>query len=189
MTFNWNWVDLIVLFFLIAATIKGMQRGIFREILSLFVLFAAYILAAWQYKTLAVSIGAAIHLPEKSIQVISLAISWLIIYSALEMVASIFKFLLPKLPLDPLVGIFLGFIRGATVVALIMLFLIVVPFPEKTGEYIKNSASVKWLYPAVAKSYTAVLNFVPGDFPKTPDLFEYGLTMAKTKEAKKIKTF
>jgi len=184
-----NWTDLAVLIFLIVIIIQGMQRGLFREILGLAALMVAYMLAAWQYKMLALSLMPIIRLSEKTVQIIGFSIIWLVSYSALEMVASVFKGILPKFPADPAMGMLLGLIRGLTFIALILLLVIVLPLPEKTAEHIRGSISVKWIYPAVNSIYNLSSNLVPAGVPKAKELFDYAQKTLQPKPSPKIKTF
>ncbi len=174
-----NWFDLTALFLLAAATIRGIQRGLFREVLALAALFGAYIIAAWQYKNVGTSLSALLPLPPMNVQIIGFSITWLIFYAALEMAASGLKFLLPRMGADGLFGLGLGFTRGCVIVTILTLLIIVFPIPPKTLDQIKDSFSVKWIFPVIAHSFPTALKIIPVDIPNVPDLFDYGRNILK----------
>jgi membrane protein required for colicin V production len=126
-----TWVDWLIVIILVSSVLGGLSQGFFRSVCSLGGLFLGWVVAAWNYPSV-----AAIFVPMVRIEAVADAIGFLLIALLVMGVANLVGTALARTLhmlglgcLDKLAGAAFGFFQGALMVTLIILVAVAF-FPQ-----------------------------------------------------------
>jgi len=126
------WVDLLIIAILAVSAIISLIRGFVQEAFSLATWIAAFALAWFFFRPLAVHFEAWIEVPS-----LRLGVAYGVILLAVLLVGAIINHFMKALVestgltgTDRLIGLFFGVARGALVVAILVLLAGLTPFPQ-----------------------------------------------------------
>ena len=161
-----NWLDIVILVIVAAATFAGLRNGLIKTVLSLAGLIVGIILAGRFYVSLA---GRLSLIPQESIkQAVAFAIILIVVMVIAAVLAAILKWVTSLVMLgwvNHLGGAVFGFVLGAIFCA--SLLTIWVKFPSASGT-IKGSG----LAGILLDRFPAVLVLLPDEFDAIRSFFQ-----------------
>lgn len=159
-----NYLDLIIILVVGFFVIKGLRRGFFQEILGLLGLVVALIVATKYTSNAAIWIDKFLDLPP----VLVTLLGFLLIFFAIVFGVQLITHVLQRIArysflgwLEKLAGGIVGFLKGATIVSLLILFLFMIPFAKNL---IPGRADSKLFYPAknfAPKMFNLLIEVMP----------------------------
>jgi membrane protein required for colicin V production len=126
-----NYVDYFILAVIAYFLIRGLLRGFFSEVLGFIGVIAALICATKYMSNLSVWIDRLLDIPPVVVTVLSFVIIFFAVVFAFQFLAHLFERFFKRAQLgwlEKLGGAGFGFLKGATIVSLLLLFISVVPF-------------------------------------------------------------
>ncbi len=163
-----NWADAVILLILIFFIIKGWRRGFFRSLIGLVGFFLSVFLAT-SYLNLAKGlILRFFSLPSAVAAVIGFLMIFLVLLALFHIIGLMVQRLIHLTPigiLDTLGGMALGLLAGGIIASLLLLFLSILPLPERVSCQIEESA--------LARSTRSIAPYIFGrlkeEFPEIRD--------------------
>jgi len=162
-----NWLDIVIIVFLIGFAIAGLVNGLIKTVFSLAGLVVGVILAGRYYGALADRLG---FIPNEKAAGI---VAFIIIFLVVMLIAAILGFILTKLIsavllgwVNRLAGAVLGAILGAIFIAAILAI-----WAKYMGPV--NAFSGSALAPLILKYFPAVLGLLPQEFDSIRKFFKY----------------
>ncbi len=144
-----NWFDLVLLAIALISILISFFRGFIREIISLVIWVAAILLAVKFMKPVAVFLHPYIH----SVAIANVSAS-ILVFLAVFIVGMVINYLIKSAvdqvglgPVDKLLGIVFGAIRGLLAAVMVVLFILMSPMEK--SPWFANSVFVPILKPLV----------------------------------------
>jgi len=126
------WIDLLIIAIIAVSAVISLIRGFVREAVSLATWVAAFALAWFFFRTLAVYLERWIEVPS-----LRLGVAYCAIFLVVLLLGAVLNWFMKTLVdttglsgTDRLIGIFFGVARGALVVAVLVLLAGLTPFPR-----------------------------------------------------------
>ena len=162
---NLNWIDIIVLVFLILSIGRGFLRGLIRCLFDIISLFLAIVLAFYWYKGLAEFAVNYIKMPGELLHIVSFAVIWAAVYFLSLMLGNLVHKLLGGGlfgPANSLGGALLGAAKGLITLWILLYFLMLVPLPETLKKDIYEAPTISGLIPVIKPIGDYLFSLVPG---------------------------
>ena len=163
-----NWLDVIVIIFLVVTTITGLSKGLIKTIIPLVGVILGVVLAGRFYGSVADWLSTWLHSPSQA-NIAGFAIIFVAVVIVSLIIASLLSKFLSLLLLgwvDKLGGAVLGFVIGGLVCGAILTIITKYNFPGMEGTiHDSNLASF------FVNNFNMVLPFLPGEFDSVHQFF------------------
>ncbi len=160
-----NYIDYIIIAVVAVFLIKGLVRGFFSETLGLVGLVLAFVFATKFMSDLSGWIERIIHMQA----VIATVLSFVIIFFAVVLVFHLLANFLEKVFssahlgwLEKLAGAGVGFLKGATIVSLLLIFVSLVPFGLRLVPGLSESRYYEPARNFAPKLFNLIIRVAPG---------------------------
>jgi membrane protein required for colicin V production len=163
-----NWLDVVVIVFLVITTFTGLSKGFIKTIIPLLGIILGVVLAGRFYGSLADGLSTWLHSPSQA-NIAGFAIIFIVVVIISLIVASLLSKFLSLLYLgfvDTLGGAVLGFVIGGFVCGAILTLITKYNFPGMEGT-IHNSALASFF----VAHFNMVLPFLPKEFDSARQFF------------------
>lgn len=163
-----NWLDVLILIFMIIMIITGLRRGLIKTIIPMIGIILAVVLAGQFYDSVGSWLSHWLK-SESQANIVGFAIIFILVMIVALVVASLLNKLFSMILLgwiDKLGGAFLGFIIGALICGAILTIITKYHFPGIEGS-IHDSTLASFF----VKYFPIVLPLLPGDFHSVRDFF------------------
>ena len=137
-----NWVDIVILIFLLLNIVFGMRKGIIRGVINLIGIVLAIFLSIFWFQELGEYIGSYIQTSSEMANIIA----FILIFLTVILFAKLAEILLKKLFsllfiswIDHLGGALFGLVRGSIIIGIILIAISFIPLPVFLQEQLKNS--------------------------------------------------
>ncbi|MHB1948222.1 MAG: CvpA family protein [Gammaproteobacteria bacterium] len=178
---NLNWVDFVVIGICVLSTLAGLMRGFVRELFSLITWIAALFIAAMFATQLATAFTNSPQVQSAitgsssatgSVSMVSIGISFIIIFIAVLIIGKILSFLITSAVegvgigiINRLLGGIFGFARGVVIVIIAMFLVGLTPFASEPvwgqAQSVKLlQPEVLWINNAVSPSLKDIQNHI-----------------------------
>ncbi|MFQ5863991.1 MAG: CvpA family protein [bacterium] len=160
-----NYLDLIIILVVGFFAIKGLFRGFFQEFLGLVGLVVALIFATKYMSNAAVWINKFFDLPPGLVTLVGFLLIFFGIVFGFQLLSHFLQQVTRHSFLggfEKLAGGVVGFLKGATIISLLILFIFMIPFAKNL---IPGQAESKFFYPAknfAPKMFDLLKEFIPG---------------------------
>ncbi|MFQ5752809.1 MAG: CvpA family protein [bacterium] len=163
-TFAMNYIDFIILAFVTFFFIKGLFRGFFQEVFGLLGLIVALIFATKYMSDAAEQIDSILDIPPT----LATLLGFLLIFFSLIFAFQLLTHLLQKIFkysllswLEKLAGGAVGFLKGATILSLLLLFISIIPFGKQFIPGIKESKLYEPTQNLAPKVFNLIMEIIP----------------------------
>jgi len=163
-----NWLDALIIVFLIIVTITGLRKGLIKTIIPLIGIIIGVVLAGQFYDSMGSWLSTWLKSPSQA-NIIGFTIIFLLVIIVSLIIASLLSKFLSLLLLgwlDKLGGAFLGLVMGALFCAAILTIITKYHFPGMESA-IGNSSLASFL----VDHFPLVLPLLPQDFDSVRDFF------------------
>ncbi|MCG8607123.1 CvpA family protein [bacterium] len=166
-----NYLDLIILGTIGFFLIKGLFRGFFREVLGLVGLIVALILATKYMSNVSVWIDSVIDVPPSAASLLAYLLIFFAVFIATQVLAHtlqrLFKYSMLG-GLEKMAGGIVGFLKGATIISLLVLFISVIPFGR---QFVPDTAG-SVLFRPMQNFAPYVFNFLMTVIPNSKSFYD-----------------
>ncbi len=159
-----NYVDYFILAVIAYFLIRGLLRGFFSEVLGFIGVIAALICATKYMSNLAVWIDRLLDIPSVVVTVLSFVIIFFAVVFAFQFLAHLLERFFKRANLgwlEKLGGAGFGFLKGATIVSLLLLFISVVPFGTRLIKGLPQSKLNEPFRGFAPKLFNLMMEIVP----------------------------
>ena len=159
-----NWLDVVSIFLVAISMIVGLKRGLIKEIFTLLALILGVVIATRAYSRGAELLGVVIHNPNAA-KIVSFIVIFLLVAALLTLIGIFLKKAIRLIQLgwiDRLGGTIFGFLRGAIIVGVGLVFI--TKYPVLGSEKWVEGAS---LAPFFLKLIESLWKLVPPDLLKS----------------------
>ena len=162
-----NWIDLVLLIILAIFILRGISKGLFREVFALAGIFVGVIVSINRYAV----VGEAINqeLPVFSLKLASL-IAFVLIFVGIALLGVLLGAVLHSMArrvmgrlLDGGGGALVGLLEGALICSVILLVVSVSPLSGKVSKWTKGSALAPYLMRLGPSIYDGLMRVTPGE--------------------------
>jgi len=163
-----NWLDVLILIFLIILTITGLRKGLIKTVIPLIGIIIGVVLAGHFYGSMASWLSGWLESPNQA-KIVAFAIIFILVVVVSLIIASLLSKFLSLLFLgwaDKLGGAILGLVMAALICGAILTIITKYNFPGMEGS-IHDSALASFL----VNNFPIVLPLLPGDFDSVRDFF------------------
>ena len=159
-----NFLDYIILAFVVYFLVKGLFRGFFQEVLGLAGLILALVFATKYMSNVAALIDELINIPP----VLTTLLGFLLIFFCIIFATQLLIHTLQKITkysllgwMEKLAGGVVGFLKGATILSLLLLFLSMIPFSRNLIPGVKDSQLYAPTRNFAPKLFNLIMAIVP----------------------------
>ena len=158
-------VRIIIICVLAYFFITGLRRGLIRQVMDVLGIVAAFITAFYMAHALAARIEASFAVDYR----LALVLAAAVIFTGVMILFSLMGASLQKLfgmsvlgIFDRLLGGVFGGLKGVLLVSLALSLLMVLPFPSRVREAVKEDPLTRAIYPVLPVMYDMIVPHMPG---------------------------
>lgn len=160
-----NYIDYVIIAFVAFFLVKGLVRGFFAETLGLVGLIVAFIFATKYMSDLSNWIDRFIKMQAAIATVLSFVIIFFAVILVFHLAAHLLESLFKQAYLgwlEKLAGAGVGFLKGATIVSLLLIFISLVPFGMSLIPGLKDSRLYEPARNFAPKMFNLITKVLPG---------------------------
>jgi len=165
-----NWLDVVLGIIVILFAIRGIVKGLFKEVCGLIGILVGLIVAINRYEAVGEIISSEFSfIPPK----ISYLISFALIFIGIALIGGVAGIILHKVSRYTIIrgidgggGFILGLIEGALIGSVILILLNISPISERADKWMKGSTLTPYLIKVGPFVYDNMISVMPGETKK-----------------------
>ncbi|MCD6471841.1 CvpA family protein [Candidatus Aerophobetes bacterium] len=165
-----NWLDVVLGIIVILFAIRGIVKGLFKEVCGLIGILVGLIVAINRYEAVGEIISSEFSfIPPK----ISYLISFALIFIGIALIGGVAGIILHKVSRYTIIrgidgggGFILGLIEGALICSVILILLNISPISERADKWMKGSTLTPYLIKVGPFVYDNMISVMPGETKK-----------------------
>ncbi|MFQ5602792.1 MAG: CvpA family protein [bacterium] len=187
-----NYLDFIILAVVIYFTVKGLFRGFFQEVLGFLGFIFAFIVATKFMSNAAAAIQSFMKIPP----MLTTLLGFLVIFFGIVFISHILTHILQKIFrysalgwFEKLAGGLVGFLKGATIMSLLSIFISMIPFGTTLIPGLKESQLFEPTQRFAPNVFNKIMKIVPDSKSFYGELKESFENFSQTELAKNTQNF